>query len=114
MAATVATICVSLQPTTVPYVLPSHTVRYLRRAKPPLPEIVTCVNTAPVDGETDVIFGALGVVELCTVMEAFAETLPKVAVMVALPLVTPMAKPGSADGVVPIKPTELLDELHVT
>jgi len=57
--ATVATTWVSLQLTTVPYVLPSHTAPE-PRADPKLePEIVTCVPGFAVIGETLVMLGGI-------------------------------------------------------
>ncbi len=57
--ATVATICVSLQLTTVPAALPSHTAPVPCAEPKPEPEIVTCTPAAPVVGETPVMVGGL-------------------------------------------------------
>src|SRR5260370_999144 len=56
--ATVATTCASLQLTTTPYALPSHTFPTPCVAPNPVPAIVTCVPAAPEIGVTLVIFGA--------------------------------------------------------
>ena len=59
--ATVATTCVSLQLTTTPYVLPSHTFPLPWLAPKPVPVIVICVPAIPVVGVTLVMFGVLTV-----------------------------------------------------
>src|ERR1035438_458076 len=52
MEETVATICVSLQLTTTPGVLPSQTLPLPCVAPNPEPVMVTCVPATPVDGDT--------------------------------------------------------------
>src|SRR5438477_4812157 len=59
--ATVATTCVSLQLTTTPYVLPSHTFPLPWLAPKPVPVIVICVPAIPVVGVTLVMLGVLTV-----------------------------------------------------
>src|SRR6266481_644 len=59
--ATLATICVSLQLTMTPYVLPSHTLSLPWLAPKPVPVIVTWVPAIAVVGVTLVMFGVLTV-----------------------------------------------------
>src|SRR5439155_940764 len=59
--ATLATICVSLQLTTTPYVLPSQTLPLPWLAPKPVPVMVICVPAIAVVGVTPVIFGVLTV-----------------------------------------------------
>src|SRR5260370_15501594 len=55
VAATVATTCVSLQLTTVPYVLPSHTCPSPRSDPQPVPAMLIATPGAPVDADRLVI-----------------------------------------------------------
>ena len=54
LGATVTTICVSLQLTTVARVLPTHTVPRPCTAPNPVPVIVTCAPGAPLEVETEI------------------------------------------------------------
>lgn len=113
IAATAATICVLLQLSTVPRVLPSQIFPLPCADPKPEPEIVTGVPAAPVDGETEVMLGIVGGAgEANTVTEVVPCVPPKVAVTVAVPAFAPRAKPGRP--VLAINKVVTLDVLHVT
>ncbi len=80
--ATVATISVSLQLDTAPYVLPSHTAPVPGVEPKPEPETVTEVPAEPLDGETVVIVGGEATVNaraLLATLSTVTTTLPEAA-----------------------------------
>jgi hypothetical protein len=88
--------------------VPSHTVPVPCVVPKPDPEIVTWVPAVPVDGDTLITLGVAG--RGWTVMDVFPEIMPTVAVIVAVPAVTPVA----ARPPLTIETRDEFEELHAT
>jgi len=89
-------------------VLPSQTCPLPCADPKPDPETVTTVPADPPWGDTDVIVGEGSVGGVCTVTEALADTVPIVAVSVAVPAAAPNADPGGVD----VVRVGALDDVH--
>jgi hypothetical protein len=111
LEATVATICVSLQLTTVPGLLPSQTEPVPCADPKPVPEMATCTPAAPDVGETLEMLGWTVTVKGAPLLAeplTVTTTLPVVAPLGTVTRMLAAVQPLALPALIPLKVTVLL------